>query len=344
MPGAPEQQPPVAVTIGDPAGIGPDITLAAWSERARLALPPFALFGDPAVIEARARRLGLSVPIAPIAALRDAPTAFAKALPVVPVGRGRATSTGDALVLGAIEEAVQAVLAGQALALLTNPATKKTLQAPGLAYPGHTELLATLAARHLQGGPFRPVMMLAADELKVVPATVHIPLAAVPGTLTRELLLATIRTVATALAQDFGIASPRLAVCGLNPHAGEGGMIGGEDEAVVAPAIATAAAEGIAVTGPHAADTLFHSEARDAYDAAIAMYHDQALIPLKTLAFDRGVNVTLGLPFVRTSPDHGTAIALAGTGKARAGSFIAALRLAHELGLRRAKARAAPRP
>jgi 4-hydroxythreonine-4-phosphate dehydrogenase len=342
MPGAVEHHPPVAVTIGDPSGIGPDITLAAWRERAALGLPAFALYGDPAVLEERARRLGLNVAIARIASPAEVPTTFADALPVVPVSSGRAKGAGaDALVLDAIAQAVEAVTAGEALALVTNPATKKTLQAPGLAYPGHTELLAVLAARLLKGETFRPVMMLVADDLKVVPTTVHIPVASVPQTLTRELLLATIRTVAAALAQDFGIRAPRLAVCGLNPHAGEGGMIGGEETSVIAPAIAGAAAEGILVTGPHSADTLFHAEARAAYDAAIAMYHDQALIPLKTLAFDRGVNVTLGLPFVRTSPDHGTAIALAGTGKARPGSFIAALRLAHELGLRRARARAA---
>ncbi len=346
MPRAPEQHPPVAATIGDPSGIGPDVTLAAWRERHTLALPPFALYGDPGVLEARAQRLGISVPIEAISSPREAPAAFARALPVVVVGAGAraAERSADRLVLGAIEEATAAVIAGEAVALLTNPATKRTLQAPGLAYPGHTELLAAIASRFLGGGAFRPVMMLMADELKVVPTTVHIPLAAVPAALTRELLLATIRTVAAALVLDFGIAAPRLAVCGLNPHAGEGGMIGTEDANVIAPAIATLAAEGIAVTGPHAADTLFHAEARRAYDAAIAMYHDQALIPLKTLAFDRGVNVTLGLPFVRTSPDHGTAVGIAGTGKARPGSFIAALRLAHELGLRRARARAVSRP
>jgi 4-hydroxythreonine-4-phosphate dehydrogenase len=340
MPVAVEHHPPVAVTIGDPEGIGPDISLAAWRERSALGLPTFAFYGDPAVLKERARRLGLEVAITRIASPAEAPAAFAHALPVIPVRREGAKAA-DALVLGAIEQAVKAVIAGEVLALVTNPATKKTLQAPGLAYPGHTELLAALASKHLKGETFRPVMMLAADDLKVVPTTVHIPLVSVPGTLTRELLLATIRIVAAALAQDFGIRTPRLAVCGLNPHAGEGGMIGSEEVSVIEPAIADAGAEGFLVTGPHPADTLFHAEARTAYDAAIAMYHDQALIPLKTLAFDRGVNVTLGLPFVRTSPDHGTAMALAGTGKARPGSFIAALRMAHELGLRRAKARAA---
>jgi 4-hydroxythreonine-4-phosphate dehydrogenase len=343
---AAEHHPPVAVTIGDPSGIGPDVTLAAWRERQALTLPSFALYGDPGALEARAQRLGFDIPIEVVASLREAPAAFATALPVLAVGGGAraAKPSADVLVLRAIEEATAAVIGGEALALLTNPATKRTLQAPSLAYPGHTELLAVLASRFLGGGIFRPVMMLVADDLKVVPTTVHIPLSAVPAALTRELLVATIRTVAAALVQDFGIAAPRLAVCGLNPHAGEGGMIGTEDLDVIAPAVAMLAAEGVAVTGPHAADTLFHAEARRAYDAAIAMYHDQALIPLKTLAFDHGVNVTLGLPFVRTSPDHGTAMAIAGTGKARPGSFIAALRLAHELGLRRAKARAATRP
>jgi 4-hydroxythreonine-4-phosphate dehydrogenase len=232
---------------------------------------------------------------------------------------------------------------GETLALVTNPATKRTLTGPRLAYPGHTEFLAALAARHGQGRSFRPVMLLAAAELKVVPATVHIPIAAVPARLTSSLLVATMRTTAAALASDFGIPRPRLAVCGLNPHAGEDGLIGGEEEAIIRPAIAEVAAEGVAVSGPFPADTLFSAEARRGYDAAIAMYHDQALIPIKTIAFDRGVNVTLGLPFVRTSPDHGTAFALAGTGRANPGSFIAALRLAAELGLRRRERAAAAR-
>src|SRR5262249_18070913 len=181
-----------------------------------------------------------------------------------------------------------------------------------------------------------PVMMLAADELKVVPTTVHIPLSEVPAALTRELLVATMRIAAASLTTDFGIAAPRLAVCGLNPHAGEDGLIGREEAAVIGPAIAELAAEGVLVSGPFPADTLFHAEARGSYDVAIAMYHDQALIPIKSLAFDRAVNVTLGLPFVRTSPDHGTAFARAGTGSARPDSFLAALRLAGVLGRRRA--------
>jgi 4-hydroxythreonine-4-phosphate dehydrogenase len=251
---------------------------------------------------------------------------FADALPVcvTPAGPGRPPSGEDAAIVAAIEEATAAVAGGKALALVTGPIAKRSLQAMGLEYPGHTAFLGHLASQHDRGRRFRPVMMLVADELKVVPATVHIPLAAVPSALSTAMIADTLRIIAAALAEDFGIANPRIAVAGLNPHAGEGGLIGSEEIRIIAPAIAEVAAGGIAVSGPLSADTLFH-----------------ALIPLKTLAFDRGVNVTLGLPFVRTSPDHGTAFALAGTGKARPGSFIAALELAATLGLRRMAARAA---
>jgi 4-hydroxythreonine-4-phosphate dehydrogenase len=329
--------------MGDPAGIGPDVTLASWRLRGTRALHPFAVYGNPDVLRERARALGLDVPVAPIASLQDAATIFADALPVCSTEIKAATPAGtvDLGIIAAIEEATAAVARGEALALVTNPIAKASLRGVALDYPGHTAFLGLLAARHTGGRPVRPVMMLVADELKVVPATVHIPLAAVPGALTRSLIEETIRIAASALVQDFGIERPRIAVAGLNPHAGEGGLIGAEEASVIAPAIADAAAQGIAVTGPHSADAMFHAEARRTYDAAIAMYHDQALIPLKTLAFDRGVNVTLGLPFVRTSPDHGTAFALAGTGKARPGSFIAALELAARLGSRRAAARAA---
>jgi 4-hydroxythreonine-4-phosphate dehydrogenase len=334
---------PLAVTLGDPAGIGPDITLAAWRERRRLSLPPFVVYGDPAALQARARALGLAdVPLAAVGSLSDAAGAFPRALPVLTVKAPG--SSEDAGIVAAIEQATAAVAAGEALALVTNPIAKKSLRAMALEYPGHTAFLGLLAARHNPGRVWRPVMMLVADELKVVPATVHIPLSAVPHALTRALVAETIRITADALVQDFGILHPRIAVAGLNPHAGEGGLIGSEEAAVIAPAVAEAAAAGIAATGPHSADALFHAEARRGYDAVVAMYHDQALIPLKTLAFDRGVNVTLGLPFVRTSPDHGTAYALAGTGRARPDSFIAALQLAARLGQRRAAARAPATP
>jgi 4-hydroxythreonine-4-phosphate dehydrogenase len=342
--GAPGESIPVAVTMGDPAGIGPDIALMSWLERSRKALPSFVIYGDPQILQERARALGASVPIAPVAALKEVAAAFADGLPVMPVPMFGSVASGDAAIVAAIETATAAVMSGEALALVTNPIAKRTLNLSRLPYPGHTEFLAELAARHGGGRRPRPVMMLAADELKVVPATVHIPLAAVAKALTRPLLLETIRITAAALTGDFGIARPRIAVTGLNPHAGEGGLIGREEIDVIAPAIAELAAEGLAVTGPHAADTLFHAEARGTYDAAIAMYHDQALIALKTLAFDRGVNVTLGLPFLRTSPDHGTAFALAGTGKARPTSFMAALQLAADLGRRRAAAAAFARP
>jgi 4-hydroxythreonine-4-phosphate dehydrogenase len=349
---------PIAVTMGDPAGIGLDITLLSWAAGAQARLPAFAFYGDADALRRRARRLGLKVPIATIAAASEAIAAFPTALPVRAVSpRPHALSAPEAqasavpsagaedsdVIVAAIEDATEATLRGETLALVTNPATKRALTGPGLAYPGHTEFLAALAARHGQGRSFRPVMLLAAAELKVVPATVHIPIAAVPARLTSPLLVETMRTTAAALASDFGIPRPRLAVCGLNPHAGEDGLIGGEEEAIIRPAIAEVAAEGLAVSGPFPADTLFSAEARRGYDAAIAMYHDQALIPIKTIAFDRGVNVTLGLPFVRTSPDHGTAFALAGTGRANPGSFIAALRLAAELGLRRRERAAAAR-
>jgi len=327
------------VTMGDPDGIGLDITIASWHARQRLHLPVFAVVGDAEALKHRARVLGLDIPIVSIASLRDAGRYFSDALPVLHLSGNGSAEPDDAVVAG-IESATNSVLSGEALALVTNPIAKKSLRAIPLEYPGHTAFLGLLASRHYPGRRFHPTMMLVADELKVVPTTVHIPLSAVAGALSTALIAKTIHITAAALSQDFGIQRPRIAVAGLNPHAGENGLIGTEETRLIAPAIAEAVATGIAVTGPFSADTLFHAEARSTYDAVVAMYHDQALIPLKTLAFDRGVNVTLGLPFVRTSPDHGTAFALAGTGGARPDSFIAALRLAATLGARRAAARA----
>ncbi len=330
--------PPIAVTLGDPGGIGPDITLLSWQAREAHGLLPFAVYGSEDVLRSRARALHLDVPVVSIGHIAEAAQCFAGALPVVrPAARAgaRAAPDGDAAIVAAIEDATSVALSGEALALVTNPIAKKSLRSIPLDYPGHTAFLGQLAARHTGDTTIRPVMMLAAPELRVVPATVHVPLSAVPRRLTRALIVETGRIVARALVQDFGVPAPRLAVAGLNPHAGEDGMIGTEEAEIIAPAIAELRSAGLAVTGPHSADSLFHVEARRGYDAAIAMYHDQALIPLKTLAFDRGVNVTLGLPFVRTSPDHGTAYALAGTGRARPDSLIAALQLAAELGQRR---------
>jgi 4-hydroxythreonine-4-phosphate dehydrogenase len=326
---------PLAVTMGDPDGIGLDITLSSWADRGRHGLPVFAVYGTVEQLQARARRLGLDVPIQPIAAVDEAPHLFASALPTIEVTI--ASGGGDAVV-AAIEQATADVVQGRALALVTNPITKDRSSFARLPYPGHTEFLADLAARLTGGARPHPVMMLVAPELRVVPATVHIALANVPTVLTRSLLREVIATTAASLETDFGVAAPRIAVAGLNPHAGERGLIGTEEASIIAPVVQELAARGFAVTGPHSADTLFHAGARSGYDAVIAMYHDQALIPLKTLAFDQGVNVTLGLPFVRTSPDHGTAFDIAGTGRARPGSFIAALHLAEALARRRAEA------
>lgn len=326
---------PLAVTFGEPAGIGPDITLKAWLQRAPEKMAPFYLVADPDFIARRARRLDLDVPITVVAPEASA-RAFPTHLPIVPIDLPATAEPGvpDAssapAALASIQQAVEHVLRGHAAAVVTNPVAKSVLYRDGFTEPGHTEYLARLASE-LTGRPAHPVMMLWAPELAVVPVTVHLPLRDVPGTLTRELLVETGRIVARGLSARFGIAHPRLVAAGLNPHAGEDGALGPEDRDVVAPAVERLRDEGIAIRGPLPADTLFHAAARSAYDAALCMYHDQALIPIKTLAFDHAVNVTLGLPFVRTSPDHGTAFDLAGSGNASASSLIAALRLAARL-------------
>ena len=324
---------PLAVSMGDPAGIGPEITLRAWLERNERGLEPFVLYADKDAVLERARLLGLSVPVAPVGAAGEALDVFGSALPVLhaPLAVRARAGVGDAAnrgaIIGAIEAATAAVVRGEASAIVTNPIAKHVVLADDFPFPGHTEFLAALAERHY-GRSYRPVMMLASSELRVVPLTVHCALAAVPKAITRGLIFETVRTTYTALKRDFGIAAPRIAIAGLNPHAGEEGSMGREEIDVIAPAIADLRAEGLSVTGPHSADTLFHAAARRTYDAVIAMYHDQALIPLKTLAFDEGVNVTLGLPFVRTSPDHGTAFDIAAQGRASPASLIAALKLA----------------
>ena len=338
---------PLALTMGDPAGIGPDIALVSWLKRDGLRLPVFAVFGDGNVLRARARQLGLEVAIEIVTSLEEAADIFGRALPVVSVGTcgevraGVASAGNAAITVLAIEAAVSAVIAGTASAIVTNPIAKSVLYEAGFGFPGHTEFLAHLAGRAFPGeAPVMPVMMLASPELRVVPTTIHIPLADVPVALTAELLMRTIEITARALTADFGIPRPRIAVAGLNPHAGEGATIGHEERDLIAPVIAELRVRGIDVSGPRAADTLFHAEARAAYDAVVAMYHDQALIPIKTLAFDTGVNVTLGLPFVRTSPDHGTAFGIAGSGQASPSSLIEALRLAQHMAASRAASRA----
>ncbi len=328
---------PLALTLGDPAGIGPDITLLAFQARLSAPIPPFVLVGDPNVLAARAGELGLDVEIETIAEPSAAASLFAKALPVLPISvagdvvAGSPHSAAAPAVRQSIERAVELARAGAASAVVTNPISKATLTRAGFGFPGHTEFLAKLAGLE----PSDAVMMLVAPELKVVPVTIHIPLKEVIGTLSEARIVKTLEIVARDMARYFGVSRPRIAVAGLNPHAGEDGAMGREEIDVIAPAIAAARRLGLEVIGPDSADTLFHDEARKAYDVAVAMYHDQALIPIKTLAFDLGVNVTLGLPFVRTSPDHGTAFALAGTGQASPRSLIEALRLAHAM---RAKA------
>jgi len=330
---------PLALTLGEPAGIGPDIALAAWRRRAEFDLAPFYLLADPALMQRRAERIAPDVPIAVIEP-GAAPAAFGRALPVVDIGvtvtaePGRPDRSSAAAAVEAIRRAVRDVGLGTADAVVTNPVAKNILYQSGFAEPGHTEYLGKLAAA-MTGGSVHPVMMLWSPELAVVPVTIHLPLRDVVTRLTTDLIVTTGRIVAHDLAARFGIARPRLAVAGLNPHAGEDGALGEEDRAIVAPAVERLKAEGFDARGPLPADTLFHAAARATYDAALAMYHDQALIPIKTLAFDHAVNVTLGLPFVRTSPDHGTAFDIAGTGRADPSSLIAALRLAERLSSRR---------
>jgi 4-hydroxythreonine-4-phosphate dehydrogenase len=302
---------PLALTLGEPAGIGPDITIKAWLRRNELKLPAFYLLGDRDFLGKRATALGLKVRFADVRA-EDAFAAFADALPVVATGH----AVGD-------------VLAGRASAVVTNPIAKSVLYRTGFRHPGHTEFLAELAATG--GHTPQPVMMLWSPALVVVPVTIHVPLREAIAQLSTDLIVTTVRIVNAALKARFGLANPRLAVSGLNPHAGEDGTLGTEERSIVAPAIEILRAEGIKVAGPLPADTMFHDAARKTYDCAICMYHDQALIPVKTLAFDDAVNVTLGLPFVRTSPDHGTAFDIAGTGRANPSSLIAALRLAARL-------------
>ena len=328
-------RPPLALTMGEPAGVGLELALAAWRRRRELDLPPFFLLADPDHLAARARALRLDVPIRETAPA-DAGAAFADALPVAALtaratgAPGKPVRSDAAATVEAIRRAVELVRAGEASAVVTNPISKEALYGAGFAFPGHTEFLGALATGW-PGPARRPVMMIAGPDLRTVPVTIHIPLAEVPRILTTDLVVETGRVVAEDLVARFAIATPRLAIAGLNPHAGEGGTIGGEDEAIVRPAVAALRAAGIEATGPHPADTLFHARARSRYDVALCMYHDQALIPAKTLAFDEAVNVTLGLPFIRTSPDHGTAFDIAGTGTARPDSLIAAIRLAARL-------------
>lgn len=330
------QVPPLAISIGDPSGVGADVALNAWLKRAELALPPFLLIADPEQLSARAKHLNLNVPIAAVSTPSETVGIFDTKLPVLPLANKHRESPGNpqprnaAGIIEAIERAVALTLSGETSAVVTCPIAKKPLYEAGFQHPGHTEFLAELASQHL-GRKVIPVMMLAGPDLRAVPVTIHIPLAEVPRLLTKDDILEVAYITAQELAERFGIASPRIAISGLNPHAGEGGALGKEDDAIIRPAVEELQREGINAWGPLPADTMFHAQARTTYDVAICMYHDQALIPAKALAFDETVNVTLGLPFIRTSPDHGTAFDIAGKGVARPDSLIAAIRLAQEL-------------
>ena len=326
---------PLAVTLGDPAGVGPEIIAAAWAAL-RETGPAFFAVGDARTIAAA------SCPIASIGSAKEAAACFAAALPVLdvplpaPATPGHPTAANAPLVIKWIETAVALALAHEAGAIVTAPIAKATLYDAGFKYPGHTEFVGALTAETPMPGARGPVMMLAAKDLRVALVTVHEPLARVPGLITTDRIVGVGRVVAEALARDFGVAKPRLVVAGLNPHAGEGGAIGVEEISAVAPAVAALRAAGIDARGPLPADSLFHDAARRTFDAAICLYHDQALIPVKMLDFWGGVNLTLGLPIVRTSPDHGTAFDIAGKGLARPDSLIAAIRMAAYIAARRA--------
>ena len=328
---------PLALTIGEPGGIGPELTLKAWLRRHEDDLAPFCVIAPVGILEQAIARSGAKVPIKVITNISEISAVFDHALPILVVDEpaanaipGIASPKTANVVIESITRAVELSKSGAASAVVTNPIQKSALYDAGFKHPGHTEFLAELA-----GPSTVPVMMLANSKLRVVPLTIHIALSEVPKQLTTDLIIKRCRITAAALQKDFGITKPRLAISGLNPHAGEDGAMGSEEQTIMAPAIETLRAEGLNVIGPLPADTMFHEEARANYDVALCPYHDQALIPVKTLDFHGGVNVTLGLPFIRTSPDHGTALNIAGKGVARPDSLIAALKMAAEMATKR---------
>ncbi|VAV86509.1 4-hydroxythreonine-4-phosphate dehydrogenase [hydrothermal vent metagenome] len=329
---------PFALSIGEPAGIGPEIILKSWAGKSRHDLPPFFVIGRLETLAKTMRALGLDIPLQSICETAETKDVFPKALPVLCLEHeadfnfGRASPQTASMVLKSIETAVKLILEGQAAGLVTAPIQKSVLYEAGFTCPGHTEYLAELCNSNTP-----PVMMLLSDELRVVPLTIHRAISEVPGAITADLIEQTCRTLHTALKQDFGLKNPRIAVAGLNPHAGEDGSMGQEEQLVITPALDRLRRQGMDIRGPLPADTMFHAAARTSYDAALCMYHDQALLPLKTLDFDGGVNVTLGLPIVRTSPDHGTALDIAGKNLASPNSMINALKQAEKIHLNRTK-------
>lgn len=335
-----KQQPPIILTVGEPGGIGPEISVKAWQELRGDSSCSFALLADVDHLRSLAATLGLNAKLLPIERIEESGQHFADCLPVLhrplpqPAQAGTTTAKNAEWVISLIREAAENCLAGSGGALVTNPIQKESLYAAGFSHQGHTDYLAAIAREH--GHDTHEVMMLVGGGLRTVPVTVHISLKDVPIHLTQDAIIRQSRIVARELESKFGVIAPRLAMTGLNPHAGENGSMGREELEVIVPAIAMLRAEGIQVVGPLPADSAFTPEMRETYDAVLCMYHDQALIPVKALDFHGGVNVTLGLPFIRTSPDHGTALALAGMGRARADSLIAAIRLAAAMAQRAA--------
>ena len=327
---------PLALTMGEPAGIAGEIVVKVWHAPDGRPIPRFAVIGDPDWLRAEAHRIKSHSHVVEVSSLDEAAARFHEGVPVLPLrlatraAPGKPDGRNAQAVIGAIEMAVSLARRGEASGVVTNPIHKATLFDAGFTFPGHTEYLASLC------GGATPVMMLAIEGLRVVPVTVHLSLAQAVRALSSEAIVAAAAITHQALIKDFGIASPRLAVAALNPHAGENGAMGDEEKTVIAPALAQLRARGIDAVGPLPADTLFHAGARKRFDAAICMYHDQALIPLKTLDFAGGVNVTLGLPIVRTSPDHGTAFDIAGQDRADPTSLLAALRMAERIAMQRA--------
>ncbi|XCE18266.1 4-hydroxythreonine-4-phosphate dehydrogenase PdxA [Candidatus Liberibacter asiaticus] len=327
---------PLILTQGDPAGIGPDISLKAWASRQITAIPPFIYIGDVDVLNARAKQLNLSVPLYETDC-KNAVSIFKKALPIIssPCGAKIVTGTPNpqtaSSTIANIEKAVSLTLSGQALAIVTNPIAKFLLYQEKFKFPGHTEFLAELAKKNT-GITFKPVMMLSGPQLRTVPVTIHIPIADICRILSTKRIIETSDTVYNAMKKYFGINNPRIAISGLNPHAGENATIGIEEKNIIIPAITYLRNDNKNIIGPRPADSMFHHSARQCYDVAICIYHDQALIPIKTLDFNQTVNITLGLPFVRTSPDHGTAFDIAGSSLTQEESLVSALKIAAQLG------------
>lgn len=327
---------PIAITIGEPSGIGPEIIIKTWFKRREHNLPPFFVIGSPSSILIHAEQIKLPIPIEVITSPSECHEVYNRALPVIDLELDGECQFAvpqaktAPMVIGAIDKAVDYIMLGQARAMVTAPIHKAALYAEGFNSPGHTEYLAERCTHH-QGQEFHPVMMLASEELCVVPLTIHEPLHKVPGLINHGLLVRTIGTIYESMKEHFGLANPRIAVSGLNPHAGENNSMGTEDSQIILPAIQALQKQGLDIIGPLPADTMFHKAARDRYDVALCMYHDQALIPIKTIDFDAGVNVTLGLPIVRTSPDHGTALNIAGRNVANPTSIINSIKLADRM-------------